>query len=409
VYAETKIALRYLFSKKTTNIINVISAISMIGVAIGTMALIIVLSVFNGFEKVVISLENSFNPDMLIKPKQGKVFVLSPEQLEKIKSLPAIRATTLILEENVLLKYGDRQCIATAKGVDENYLSVGGIDSMMVRGEFLLNKNGVNNTVLGAGIEYSLGISSDDIFKPISVYVPKRGKVNMLNPEEGFNRQSIYSVGTFAIQQEYDDKYIFTSIDFMRQLLNYKNEISFVELGLKENAHISKLKSQITEIIGSDFVISDRNEQNEFLQKIIKTERFAAYSILTFILLIASFNIVGTLTMLVIEKSEDIIILKAMGATNKMIKNIFLLNGIFLSLVGTTIGFFIAIVLCMMQQKFGIIKLQGNGSFVTDAYPVQMLLQDFVAVFLIVITIGVLAAWFPAKRSVGQQAILGAG
>jgi len=407
-----KIARRYLFSKKSTNAINIISVVSMIAMAVGTMALIIVLSVFNGFESLVLGLYNSFHPDIQVSVKEGKTFVIESSKAQQLQNIEGIAHVSSVLEENAFLKYGNNSYIATIKGVDEFYTQVSGVDSTLVWGKFILNgSNGysgeknINYAVLGAGVEAALAVNLENPFKSIQVHVPKRTKRGFLLPKDAFNKLPIYPAGIFSIQQDLDNEYVIVPLNFMRQLLDYQKEISALEIGLQPSADIEKVKRSIQKILGTGFEIENRYEQNKFLHKIMQAEKWAVYLILTFILIIAAFNIIGSLSMLVIEKKKDIGILKAMGATGGFVRRVFLLQGLMMSVIGAGVGMGFALILLAIQQIFGIIELQGRGTFVIDAYPVEMKLTDFVLVFITVIIIGLLASWFPSKRTTQQRYI----
>ncbi|RLD54589.1 MAG: ABC transporter permease [Bacteroidetes bacterium] len=393
------IAKRYLFSKKTHNIINIISGISAIGVTIGTMALIIVLSVFNGFENLVESLFNTFNPDIKITAKHGKTFNKYDIPVDSIKKIPGVAYYTDIIEENVLLKYNNKQDIVTIKGVDNDFEKMTKIDSAVVEGIFILKNNNNNFTVLGYGIAYYLGINLNDIITPLSVYAPKRGETSALNINNAFNYKNIYPSGFFSIQQDFDEKYMIVPIRFAKQLLNYKNEITSVEIGLDKYCDKKDIQEKIQALTGDKYYVKNRFQQQEMLYKIMKSEKFAIFLILSFILLIATFNIIGSLSMLILDKKEDITVLKSMGANNKLIKKIFLYEGMLISITGAIFGLIIGIFICYLQQKFGIIKLSSEGSsFVVDTYPVFVKISDIVIVFLTVCIIGFSSVWLPVKN-----------
>ncbi len=396
------IARRYLVSKKSTNAINIISGVSVLAIGIITAAMVIGLSVFNGFEHLVISLYNSFYPDMMITVKEGKSFTPDTQKLRSIEELAGIDAFSLVVEENALLKYGDQQYLATIKGVDPQYRKVTGVDSMLVRGDFLLTDQGIDHAVIGAGVEANLGVNLGDEFSGIQVFLPKRGSKTVLRPDQAFNRKTIYPKGVFAIQQEFDLKYMLTPIGFARSLLNYTDEVTAIELKLGSDADHDRIQEQLQAIMGPGFHVKNRYEQNEFLYKIMRMEKWAMFLILFFILFIAAFNIIGSLSMLVIEKKKDIAILKTMGATKALVTKIFLLQSMMMALIGTGSGFLLGAGICFAQQTLELIKLQGTGTFVITAYPVKMEVFDFMLILLTVILIVMLAAWYPSKRA-GEQ------
>jgi len=391
-------ARRYFVSKKSSNAVNIISWVSVLGMLVGSLGLLLVLSVFNGFEGLVISLYNTFDPDFKISVVEGKSFVPDSGKIQQLKSLEGIRAVSKVIEENALLTYGDKQYIATVKGVEENYGEVSGIDSSMYEGMYLLKQGKEEFAVAGVGISQSLGINLDDPLGYISVYLPKKNTTVSINPEDAFNRDMIKPAGSFAIQAEFDGKYIFVPIDFARRLTGYEKDISYIEISAKQNADDQRLESQVAALFGKDFHVRNRLEQNETLYKVMKTEKWAVYAILTLILVVAAFNIIGSLTMLVIEKKKDISILKTMGADQSLIKKIFLSEGLLLSFISCAAGFILGITVILLQWKFHLLKM-GGDSFVIDAYPVQLKVTDLVLVFFTVMIIGTVAAWIPSQRA----------
>lgn len=390
------IARRYLFAKKSRNAINVISGISAAGVTIGTMVLIIVLSVFNGLEDMVYSLFSTFDPDLEVRVIQGKVFTPGAHHLDQLQSTEGIEAYSLVLEENSLLRYDDQQYIATVKGVDDNYRSITGLDSVMWDGEFLLKaENGRPHAVVGLGVANNLGIGLSFI-NPLVIYVPEReGRVS--NPADAFVRKHLFPSGIFSVEQEYDSQYIYVPIEVMRELLMYDEEVSAMEIKFTRGADEKKVQSQVQQIFGPEYRVRNKFQQQEIFYKVMKSERLAIFFILTFILIIASFNIIGSLTMLIIEKQKDIGILRNMGAGKKLIKRIFILEGWMISLIGVTTGLALGFIICWLQQQYGLVRLQGE-TLIMDAYPVRMKISDFVTVLGTVLAIGYIAAWFPARQ-----------
>ncbi|MEZ4885482.1 MAG: FtsX-like permease family protein [Chitinophagales bacterium] len=394
------IAKRYLISKKSTNAINVISSVSVMGMIVGTMALILVLSVFNGFEDLVTSLYNTFNPHIKITPQEGKVFVPDSSKVLQIEALPQVAAVSMVLEENALLQYREENnFIARLKGVDDHFTQVSQVDTSLIDGSFILEDGTIDYAVLGLGVQNILGVNIHNEFTPIKVYMPKRDvKVSQMRPETAFKQEIIYPSAVFAIQQDFDSRYAIVPMRFMRSLLNYDKEVSAIEIALKDEAQAAHVKKQIVAILGEGFDVKDRYEQDETLYKIMTAEKWVVYLILSFILIVASFNIIGSLSMLVIEKKHDIGILKAMGATKNFVRQVFFMEGVMLSLSGAIIGGTLATVICLIQQHFEVIKLQG-ASFLIDAYPVSMRIGDFVLVFVTVMVISVLASIVPAQRA----------
>lgn len=395
------IAKRYLFAKKSRNVINIISAISVVGVSIGTMALIVILSVFNGFDNLVQSLFNSFDPDIKITIKEGKTFSSGAERIQNLKKLKGVLYMSEIIEENALLKYDDRQYIVTVKGVSDEFINMSGIDSMIIDGKFILKENKNNYAVIGQGVALNLAVGLNFI-TPINIYVPKRTQKVSLNPEKAFSRKYIFPSGIFAIQQDFDSRYIIVPIDFARDLLDYSNEVSAIELKLDPVFNKDKIQEEIKKHLGTGYEVKNRFEQQELLYKIMKSEKWAIFLILTFILIIASFNIIGSLTMLIIEKKKDIHTLRSLGTSLPVLRKIFLFEGWMISVLGAILGLMTGTIICWIQQHFGLIKIQGSESFVIDTYPVYMELPDFVYVFVTVFFIGYLAAWYPVRYISGK-------
>lgn len=390
------IAKRYLFAKKSRNAINIISAVSVAGVSVGTMALIIVLSVFNGLELLVTSIFNTFDPDLKITAAEGKTFLPDTLKLEMLSNVKGVACYSLSVEENALLKYGDRQYIATIKGIDDNYAIVTNIDSAMWDGEFTLKaENGRPYAVPGIGIAQYLGININFI-TPLFIYVLKRSAETTLNPDDAYNRDYIFASGIYQIEQSYDSKYIYVPIDFASGLMENQNEISSVEIKLSDDADASDVQKNVLKIFGDKYIVQNRYEQQELFYKVMKSERLAIFLILTLILLIASFNIIGSLTMLIIEKERDIGILKSLGANNSLIRKIFIFEGWLISIIGAFAGVILGFLVCWVQQTFGIIGLPSE-SLIMDSYPVVMKLRDFIIVPGTVLLIGYWAAWYPVR------------
>jgi lipoprotein-releasing system permease protein len=390
------IARRYFVSKKSHNIINIISGISVAGVTIGTMALIIVLSVFNGFQGLVISLFNSFNPDIAVTVKQGKTFDSSTLDEARIKKIPGVLALSEYIEENALAKYKEKQYIVTIKGVDEVYPKMAGIDTMITDGKFILQDGNKDFAVLGAGVAYYLGASLNDPLNPISIYVPRRDVSYSGGFENAFNNEVIFPSGFFSVQQDFDSKYIILPLRFVKKLLEYNKEITGLEIWLAKNADHEKLQQVITRIAGDRFNVKNRFQQQATLFKIMKSEKWAIFMILAFILFIATFNVIGSLSMLILDKKHDIAVLQCMGASRSLVKAIFLAEGMMISFFGAITGIVLGGVICKLQQMYGFVKLgSADSTFVVSTYPVDMQAPDFLFVFLTVILIGLFAAWYP--------------
>jgi lipoprotein-releasing system permease protein len=390
------IAKRYLFAKKSRNAINIISAVSVAGVAVGTMALIIILSVFNGLEGMVNKIFNTFDPDLSITAAKGKVFVPDSTALVRLGEIKGIYAFSLTLEDNAALKYSDKQYIATIKGVDENYKNITNIDSSMYEGEFRLRTaNNDPRAVIGFGVARYLGLGLNFV-NPLFIYVPRRTGGNNINAEDALIKKYIFPSGIFEIEQEYDSKYLFVPLNFCRELLEYENEISSIEIKLKDYLTEPTVRKEVEKIFGKQFVVKNRMEQQEIFYKVMHSERLAIFFILTLIIIIASFNIIGSLTMLIIEKERDIEILKSLGANNKLIQRIFIFEGWLISISGTLTGLILGFIVCWLQQRYGLIRLNSE-TLLMQSYPVIMKLKDFFIVPATVLLIGYWAAWYPVR------------
>jgi len=390
------IARRYFVSRKSHNIINIISGISVAGVTIGTMALIIVLSVFNGFQNLVISLFNSFNPDMVITLKEGKTFDATLLEEDQLRKIPGVVGLFQYIEENALVKYKDKQYIVTIKGVGEGYSRISGIDTMMVEGKFNLQEGTQNFAVIGNGVAYYIRASLDDFLNPISIFVPRRTAGFTGGFENAFNSEMIFPSGFFSVQQDFDSKYVMLPLRFVEKLMEYDHEITGIEIWLTKGTDQDKIQKEIIKIAGDRFKVKNRYQQQAMLYKIMKSEKWAIFMILTLILFIATFNVIGSLSMLIIDKKNDIAVLQCMGASQPMVKTIFLAEGMMISFFGAIAGIFLGGVVCKLQAVYGFVKLGSPGStFVVSTYPVDMQLPDFIFVFLTVIIIGLFAAWYP--------------
>ena len=393
------IARRYLFSKKKHNAINIISGISVCGVALATLALVCTLSVFNGFQDMVAGFFTAFDPALKITIREGKVFEPQGAAFQEVRSLPEIGVWTETLEENAMVQYKDRQAMAIIKGVEDNFEELTSIDSLLYgAGEFILHDSIVDYGVLGVELISELGTGLQFV-DPLQVYAPKRNvRVNMANPSASFNRDYLFSPGVVFVvnQQKYDARYILTSLSFARNLFNYDTEVSAVELKLKPGADVTAVQRKIARILGDEFVVLDRYEQQADVFRIMEIEKFISYLFLTFILAIACFNVIGSLSMLILDKREDVETLRNLGADDRLIARIFLFEGRLISLFGALSGIVLGLLLCYIQQRFGIISLGGgNGSFIVDAYPVSVHVTDVVLIFITVITVGFLSVWYP--------------
>lgn len=395
------IARRYLFSKKKHNAINIISGISVCGVALATLALVCTLSVFNGFQDMVAGFFTAFDPELKITIREGKVFDPNAGRVRQVRALPEIDIWTETLEENAMVQYKDRQAMAVIKGVEDNFEQLTSIDSLLYgTGEFILKDSLVDYGVLGVELISELGTGIQFV-DPLQVYAPKRNvRVNIANPTAAFNRDYLFSPGAVFVvnQQKYDARYILTSLSFARRLFNYDTEVSAIELKLKPGSNVNAVQKKMENILGDRFVVLNRYEQQADVFRIMEIEKFISYLFLTFILAIACFNVIGSLSMLILDKREDVETLRNLGADDRLIARIFLFEGRLISVFGAFFGIILGLLLCFLQQHFGLISLGGgNGSFVVDAYPVSVHLTDVILVFVTVIAVGFLSVWYPVR------------
>ena len=391
------IARRYLVSRKSANIVNLISAISVVGVAIGTIALIVVLSAFNGIDSFIEGMLSNFDPELKITIAEGKSFCLEDADFDQVKKLDGVADFAEVVEENALLLYEDRQKYAVVKGVESDYDEFSGItkDSLRFKGDFQLKKGSQNYAVLGEGVRLDLSVGLS-LVSPVYIYVPKKDIGRGIGLNQAWNRGYVFPSGSFSVEQDIDSKYILVPIDFARSLFEMEGRLSSLEVKLKKGADAASVKKKVKQILGDGFVVQDRYEQHEFLYRVMKSEKWSSFLILSFILVIASFNLLGSLTMIIIDKKDDIKILESMGASKKLIRQIFLFEGWLVSFSGAIIGLIMGIVLVGMQKKFELLKL-GDGTMALSAYPVDLRLIDVLATFLIVLCIGFFAAWYPVK------------
>lgn len=371
---------------------------SVIAVAVGTMALIIVLSVFNGFEKLILSLFNAFNPDLEITLREGKTFSANDLSLEELGKIPGVAVYSQVLEETALLTYRNNQHIVTMRGVDDSFVKASGVDTMMVEGEYILSSGDADFFILGQGVAVMLNANINDFLNPITIYIPRRGPTVSMNPAQAFVTHSGYAGGIFGIQAEFDLEYVLVPMRLARYLLDYTDQVTSIVVRLEPGANLSRVQQQIQQLAGDRFEVRDRLQQQALLYQIMRTEKWAIFFILTFILLIAAFNVTGSLTMLVIEKNPDINILKSMGASNKTIRRIFLIEGMMISLGGAVVGIILGVLVSWLQMTFGIISIQAEGTFIIDSYPVHVQAMDILLVAATVFFIGILASVIPVRR-----------
>lgn len=394
------IAKRYLFSKKSHNAINIISGISACGVALATLALVCTLSVFNGFQELVAGMFTAFDPELKITTTEGKTFDSRDSLVKLVRELPEVEVSTLSIEENAMVQYKGRQAVVTIKGVEDNFEQLTEIDSILYGyGKFVLYDEIVDYGIMGAQLSSTLGTGLRPI-DPIEVYAPKREQqVNMANPTSSFEQAYLFSPGVvFAVNQEkYDATYVLTSMDFARRLFDYDTEITSLELKLKEGTNTGTVQRKIQQLLGADFRVQNRYEQQADVFRIMEIEKLISYLFLSFILLVACFNIIGSLSMLIIDKKEDVKTLRNLGADNRLIVRIFFTEGCLISLIGALIGIVGGIGLCLLQEHYGLIALGTQGGFVVDAYPVSVQVGDVVLIFVTVLAIGCLSVWYPVK------------
>jgi lipoprotein-releasing system permease protein len=392
------IAKRYLFSKKQTHVINVISGVSMIGVLVGSAALIIILSVFNGLEQVILSLYSNFTPELKIEPRLGKTFNPNTPYLAGLGRDVRVVSYTQVLQERALIRYVDRQFIGTVKGVSDDFFKGRTLDSTIQFGSFTLKDKGRNFAVIGATVQSNLGVSLKSQLTFLQIFSPKRTAGNSTDPMNDFTFRSILPSGVFGIQQDFDD-IIITPIEFTRDLLDEPNQVSSLELIYKKGTNVDAIEKRIEEKIGKDFTVKNRREQNTGLYKTINYERWSIFMILTFVLIIAIFNIIGSLTMLVLDKRKDIAILTSLGANKGLIQSIFFFEGMMISVIGCIGGLILGLGVCLVQMHFHLIKM-GSSLSVLDAYPVALKLSDIGLVFCTVIVIAVIASGISSNLSV---------
>lgn len=395
------IARRYLFSKKSTHVINIISGISVIGVAVATMALVVTLSVFNGFHDLVASLLTSFDPQIEVVPAKGKTAPADNPILTKIRNLPQVDVATESVEDQALAIYKGRQAMVKVKGVEDNFSELSHINDILYGdGEFSLHAANLQFGVVGIRLAEDMGMTADWDGQ-LKIYAPKReGQLDMMNPTEGFVEDSLISPGVvFSVKQaRYDRDYVLTSIAFARNLFGQQGMLSQLEIRLKPGSNLDAVKAEMQEIAGDKYRVLDRMEQQADTFKIMKIEKFIAYIFLTFILAVACFNIIGSLSMLIIDKKNDVITLRNMGASDKQIVRIFLFEGRMISAIGAVLGILIGLLLCWLQQVYGLVSLgSSSGSFIVDAYPVSVHPEDIVIVFITVLAVGFISVWYPVR------------
>ena len=408
-------AWRYFKAKKSTNAINIIAWISITAMMFGTAALILVLSVFNGFEGLVKSLYSAFYTDLKILPVQGKVIRLTEEQLQKIKAIREIKNFSLVAEEKALLQNGEYQTVVYLKGVDENYGNVTEVPKYIVKGDFnredtnsasfasLLGDADFPSLILGAGIENAVGVQADRNLLPLVVYLPKKGNSELLDPLKNIGADTITTTGAFVIQQDFDNKYALTNLAFVKNMLGMEpDEYSGLEIALNDPDDAKDVKDKLSQMMGSNYSVQTRYEQNRGLYSVMQAEKWVIYAVLCLILIVAAFNMIGALTMLVLEKEKDISVLHALGGNKNFIQKIFLTEGLLLAIIGGGVGMLLALIIALLQINFKLIPLEG-GSFLIDYFPVILQLKDFLLVGATVLVIALLASWIPSRKAAAQE------
>ncbi len=397
-----KFAWRYFKAKKSTNAINIISWVTAGVIAFSTMCQILVLSVFNGFEGLVQSLYSNFYADVKVLPSKGKTIILTPDQIQQIRKLNNVKGVSLDAEEKALLQNGEQQTVVLLKGVDDNYSKVSGVPRKMLYGVFDVGTVDAPKLVMGSGIEYAIGVQSDKNLFPVTVFLPKKTNNSTTDPLSSLSEGNANTSGSFAIQQDFDNKYVITNLGFVKRQMNYApNEYSALEISLINPDQSNEFSKNLQKLLGDKYKVLTKYEQNTSLYNSMRLEKWVIYAVLTLILIIAAFNMIGALTMLVLEKRKDISVLQSLGADKNLIKKIFLSEGLLLAAAGAGTGIILALIICFLQVKFKIIKLSGT-SFLIDYFPVRLVLTDFLLVIATALIISFVASWFPAKKASQQ-------
>ena len=398
------IANRYLVAKKSHNLINIITWISIIGISVGTFALIVVLSAFNGLEKVISSMNNRLTPDLQIAAAMGKTIDLTTFPLNQLAGIQGVDYVIPTITEDALFRANDKQHIGQVKGVGVEYQEIGRIGEI-VYGEngLLLSDDEYGFAVPGAGVAWYLGINAYNPYATVRVYVPKRGNASLMNLENSFNSDVLTVRSVFSTEQEQDEKLVLVPFDWLSELLEYKEKATNVELFVAPNADLNKIQKEVKALIGEEFVVKNQQEQQETLYKIMRSEKWAVYVILTFILVLATFNVVGSLSMLMIDKRKDTEILKSMGADNHLIQKIFVNEGLLISVAGGLIGLLLGIILVLLQQKFGFVKFGTGGNYVVDAYPVLLKFKDVLLIFATILVVGCTSAFLTVRHAMRKS------
>lgn len=397
LHTASFIGLRYLFSKKKHHAINVISIISMLGIMVSSAALIIVLSVFNGMEGLVRTSFNSFNPDYQILPKEGKVFSTDTFPMAELQKLEGVQAVYEVMSDMTLVTYNEKQLLVSVKGVSIDYLQGTGIDTLLIDGNALLSYGEGPCAVVGAVAAGNIQLNLHSL-EPLKVYYPKRLLKNFADPSRAFNIEDIVPAGVFASYTDYDEKYVFVPLEFARSLMNYDSEVSSVELKLDNPRDYAKIRASVENVLGGNYILKDKYQQEESLYKTMKSEKLMVFVILTFILVVAGFNMIGTLSMLIIEKKDDLSVLYAMGARKSLVRKVFLVQGSFISFLGGLVGLLIGLLICFIQMKFHIVGLgDGSSGYLINYYPVRIEALDCVMILFTILIISVVTSYIPIR------------
>ena len=394
------IANRYLLAKKSHNLINIITWISIVGISVGAFALIVVLSAFNGLEQVISSMSNRLTPDVQITPVKGKTMDLTAFPMGQVKDIQGVEQVVPTITEDALFRVNDKQHIGQVKGVGLDYQKVWRMNKVVYGDADMLLSDGEHDFAIpGAGVAWHLGVNAYDPYAMLRVYVPKRGNASQMSLENGFNTDVLTVQSVFVTDQEVDEKLVLVPFEWLSELMEYKDKASNVELFLDSKADVGKVKKEVKALLGDGFTVKDQQEQQETLYKILHSEKWAVYVILTFILILATFNVVGSLSMLMIDKRKDTEILKAMGADNRLVRRIFMNEGLLISVAGGMIGLLLGILLVILQQQFGFVKFGSGGNYVVDAYPVLLKLKDVLLIFATILVVGCTSAFLTVRHA----------
>ncbi|MBQ3739242.1 MAG: ABC transporter permease [Bacteroidales bacterium] len=394
-------------AKKSHNLINIITWISIFGISVGSFALIVVLSAFNGLEKVISSMNNRLTPDLQVSAVKGKTIDLTAFPLGQLKEIQGVNYVIPTITEDALFRANDKQHIGQVKGVGLDYQSIDRLNEAVFSGDGLRLSDGDEHgfAVPGAGVAWYLGINAYNPYAMVRVYVPKRGNASQMSLDNSFNSDVLTVCSVFSTEQEQDEKLVLVPFDWLSELLEYENKASNVELFTVPNVDINKVKREVKAVIGEDFTVKNQQEQQETLYRIMRSEKWAVYVILTFILILATFNVVGSLSMLMIDKRKDTEILKSMGADNRLIQKVFLNEGLLISVAGGIIGLLLGIILVLLQQKFGFVKFGTGGNYVVDAYPVLLKLKDVLLIFATILVVGCTSAFFTVRHAMRKKSL----